>query len=382
MQTEKLKWKTHEGESTEAVHRGGVTRSSEERSVMERERRGDPVRLSLRVNRQREEPLEKAQPLRLDGKSRMSREVHVRFREGVGVRLPRATRLVVLCNGTKAQALEMKEELKGVLETLGLKLSEEKTKVTHITEGFTFLGYQIIKAIGTRGEMVLKVLIPEDAIKRYRYKVREITAPRTTGESTRAKIMALNQLTRGWCQYYSITSSPSEVFNRLNHELFWEMAHWLGRKYKAGIPTIMQRFRKGNTLGTKSIKLEMPQDQKARKRLVKAWHNPYTEKEEIKREKNRIKRESLFSYDQILTGDHDRPGGMDLREEVLLRDGPVCIKCGNTFHPSELQMDHIKARARFKDPREADSMDNLQLLCTPCHRAKTQTDLKVLSRMR
>ena len=30
MLTEKLKWKNHEGESTEAVHRGGSTRSSEE----------------------------------------------------------------------------------------------------------------------------------------------------------------------------------------------------------------------------------------------------------------------------------------------------------------------------------------------------------------
>ena len=30
MPTEKLKWKNHEGESTEAVHRGGKTRSSAE----------------------------------------------------------------------------------------------------------------------------------------------------------------------------------------------------------------------------------------------------------------------------------------------------------------------------------------------------------------
>jgi RNA-directed DNA polymerase len=68
----------------------------------------------------------------------MSGDVHVRFCEGVGVRLPRATHLVVLCNGTKAQAHEMKEELKHVLDQMGLKLSEEKTKVTHITEGFIF----------------------------------------------------------------------------------------------------------------------------------------------------------------------------------------------------------------------------------------------------
>ena len=96
----------------------------------------------------------------------MSREVHVRICEGVGVRFPRATRRVVLCNGTKTQALAMKEELKGVLRNMGLELSEEKTKITHITEGFDFLGYRIIRSIGTSGKMVPKVLKPQKAIKR------------------------------------------------------------------------------------------------------------------------------------------------------------------------------------------------------------------------
>jgi hypothetical protein len=35
-------------------------------------------------------------------KSRMSREVHVRFREGLGVQVPRATRLVILCGSQRA----------------------------------------------------------------------------------------------------------------------------------------------------------------------------------------------------------------------------------------------------------------------------------------
>ena len=47
---------------------------------------------------------------------------------------------VVLCNGTKADAHQMKEELRGLLDKMGLTLSEEKTKLTHLTEGFTFLG--------------------------------------------------------------------------------------------------------------------------------------------------------------------------------------------------------------------------------------------------
>src|SRR5262245_31271028 len=132
---------------------------------------------------------------------------------------------VVLCNGTKAQALTMKEELKEVLEGMGLKLSEEKTKVTHITEGFRFLGYQIVRTIGKKGTMVPKVLIPKSAIKRFQHEIRRILSPRTTSESVVAKFTATNQLTRGWCGYYRSTSSPGLIFNKLDKEVFDGMTH-------------------------------------------------------------------------------------------------------------------------------------------------------------
>jgi RNA-directed DNA polymerase len=134
---------------------------------------------------------------------------------------------VVLCNGTKAQAHEMKEELKGVLENMGLKLSEEKTKVTHITEGFQFLGYLVIREMGGRGKMAPKVLIPDSAIRRFRHTMRRILAPGTTSEATTAKIITMNRLTRGWCQYYRGTSSPSYAFGQVNSELWKLMTQWL-----------------------------------------------------------------------------------------------------------------------------------------------------------
>jgi hypothetical protein len=37
---EKLKWKTHKSQSTDAENRDGITSSSDEASVMEGERRG------------------------------------------------------------------------------------------------------------------------------------------------------------------------------------------------------------------------------------------------------------------------------------------------------------------------------------------------------
>jgi len=47
---EKPKWRTHEGESTDAGHRGGPTRSSVEVSVMGMERRGWIIQPDSKVN--------------------------------------------------------------------------------------------------------------------------------------------------------------------------------------------------------------------------------------------------------------------------------------------------------------------------------------------
>jgi hypothetical protein len=251
--------------------------------------------------------------------------------------------------------------------------------VTHITEGFTFLGYRIIRARGGRGKLTPKVLIPERAVKRCQHAVRSLLAPRTTHESTVAKIQATNGLTRGWCPYDRNTSSPSEIFGNLSHELIWDMTHWLGRKYKISAPEVMTRSKRANgtpmTLSPKTVNLVLPHAYKARKRLAQSWHNPYTAKEAVIREK-------LLWYEGLWRGNENRLGGGDLREEVLLLKGTTCHACGTTLHPSEVEVDHVIPRGRCKEPTEADRMKHLQPLCTSCHRAKTKTDLKVLSRMR
>lgn len=236
--------------------------------------------------------------------------------------------------------------------------------------------------MGRKGKMAPKVLIPEKAIKKFRQKIREILAPHRAHESVNAKIAALNWLVRGWCEYYRCTSGPSQVFGRLSHEVYYDMAHWLGRKYKLSIPAVLKRFMRENTFRTKTRKLIMPSEYKAKRFVAHTWHNPYIEKEKVKSEKERMKRESLFAYDQLWTGYEDRQGGMDLREEVILTKGTTCYVCGTNLHPSEVEIDHVTPRARFKEPAEADRMKHLQPICTSCHRAKTKTDLKVLSRVR
>lgn len=284
---------------------------------------------------------------------------------------------VVLCNGPKRQAQSLKEELHTFLKTLKLTLSLEKTKVTHITDGFHFLGFWLERSIGTKGKMVPKVRIPQGAIRKFRAKILEATAPGTTKDSVKAKIEALNRIIRGWCQYYQYTGSPSAVFRPLRKLVFWRMAHWLGRKYKVRMPAVMQRFRQGDTFGTTTSQLVLPTDIKAKVYRWKPRPNPYTLPDHTD-----PKREAVFSLETVWLGKETRAGKMDLREQILSERGTTCAHCGEPFRQAEVDVDHVKPRAHFKRPTEADVPTNLQVLCKGCHMTKTQSDQRVLSRMR
>ena len=49
----------------------------------------------------------------------------------------------VLTDGTEQDAHALREQIAGVLAGLGLRLSESKTRVVHMSEGFSFLGFRI-----------------------------------------------------------------------------------------------------------------------------------------------------------------------------------------------------------------------------------------------
>src|SRR5262249_57344603 len=124
---EKPKWPTHQGLSPDAGHRGGWARRSGEGPGMGLERRGPIIPSRRGVNpamgRNRAARQGRQRP---GDKSRMSREAPVRFREGLGVKLPRATRLILGFDGPKEEAEAIKAQLGRFLsEQLKLELSPE-----------------------------------------------------------------------------------------------------------------------------------------------------------------------------------------------------------------------------------------------------------------
>ncbi|MEV9454754.1 reverse transcriptase domain-containing protein, partial [Klebsiella pneumoniae] len=61
---------------------------------------------------------------------------------------------VLIVKGTKAQAETIREECRSVLEdSLKLRLNMDKTRITHVNDGFIFLGHRIIRKRSRYGDM-------------------------------------------------------------------------------------------------------------------------------------------------------------------------------------------------------------------------------------
>ncbi len=118
------------------------------------------------------------------------------------MRLPPATRLVALVAGTRAHAEALREELAAVLRPMGLRLSETKTKIVHIDEGFDFLGLRIQRhrKRGTRKRFVY-TYPSKSALAAVKARVRTLTQS-SRNQSLEVLLHRLNPVLRGWTNYF------------------------------------------------------------------------------------------------------------------------------------------------------------------------------------
>jgi hypothetical protein len=288
---------------------------------------------------------------------------------------------VILCNGTHEQALEMRKEVHDYLQNhLHLRLSLEKTKVTHLDDGFDFLGFHLQRSLGHTG-VVTRITIPDKALTRHRSMLQAALELSTHDDSIRAKLLAVNRIIGGWCRYYQYTHKISTQFHQMEHDAFWLFAHWLARKHQLGLPATLAQFytmRKGmeaKTLGVGEVWLARHTSFKGRRYRSSPFKpNPYTTQEV------RLEREELLEEDPWL-GTEERPGMQDLRPQALERDGYRCVLCQAAVTKATGQVDHKKPVCDFKRPVDANRLDNLRTLCIPCHKRKTEIDRRMESRV-
>jgi RNA-directed DNA polymerase len=127
---------------------------------------------------------------------------------------------LVVCCHSREQAEQVKARLAGWLAPRGLAFNEAKTRITHVSEGFDFLGFTFRRY--PNGKLLIKP--SATAIKRLRRRLAtEFRALR--GASVTVVLARIAPVTRGWVAYYRTVVS-SRVFNALGDYLWKLTCKW------------------------------------------------------------------------------------------------------------------------------------------------------------
>jgi RNA-directed DNA polymerase len=109
---------------------------------------------------------------------------------------------VILVHGTRGDAETLREDIVRVLAPLGLRLSQAKTRIAHMSEGLGFLGFRIQwrRKPGT-SKWYAYTFIADRPVRSLKDKIRALTR-RTSQQPPGAALIRLNQIMRGWANYF------------------------------------------------------------------------------------------------------------------------------------------------------------------------------------
>lgn len=176
----------------------------------------------------------------------------------------------IVTGETKEVLEEIKAELIVFLKERGLELSEDKTLITHITDGFDFLGFNIRKY--RNGMLLIKP--SEKSQKKFAEVTHEVIYNMRAATQTEL-IGKLNPKITGWANYYRYVSSK-EVFSKLDHTIFLQLKRWsIRRHHNKSLKWIENKYwqhdgNRGWIFGVKS------KDKKGKERLYRLYHLAHT----------------------------------------------------------------------------------------------------------
>lgn len=137
---------------------------------------------------------------------------------------------VVMVAGTRSDAEQLRTNVAAVLDPIGLRLSDDKTRVCHIDEGFDFLGFRIQRRRkrGTSRRAVY-TYPSKKALGSICDKVRTATR-HGTNRPLASVLQHLNSVLRGWTTYFRHGVSK-KTFGYLRAFAWRRVIAWLRRKH-------------------------------------------------------------------------------------------------------------------------------------------------------
>lgn len=175
---------------------------------------------------------------------------------------------------------EVKPLVQRFMAARGLMLSEKKTLITHVTEGFDFLGWTV-----RYRRNILLIQPSKKNIKSFLDKVREALRSMRTARQEDV-IETLSPIIRGWAQYHR-TQMASRTFAKADHAIWLALWRWACRRHpNKGARWIKSRyFRRINARDwhfaeKDKLLLKLTSFHKKRHVKIKAEANPYLPEDE------------------------------------------------------------------------------------------------------
>ncbi len=259
----------------------------------------------------------------------------------------------------------VRPRLEQFLHERGLALSEAKTRIGHIRDGFNFLGFHL-RQFGRRDAKLLTVP-QKDKVLRH---LRGIRAYLDAHKQTPAVqvIKALNPVIRGWAQYYRHVSAKA-VLAKVGHGQWHRLWRWAKRRHpKKNCAWVKARYYRDKGYWAFS---------EGKAELVKPERTPITRFTKVAG-KNSPYDPALRQYWRERK---KRQVGRETygKQRLMLhqRQGYQCALCRIPFVPGEhIETDHIIPTRHGG----TDDIDNKRLVHPWCHRQRHQKDGRQWSR--
>jgi RNA-directed DNA polymerase len=147
----------------------------------------------------------------------------------------------VLVNGSEQDTEALREQIATVLATLGLRLSEAKTRVVHLSEGVSFLGFRIQwrRKRGT-DKWYVYTFIDDRPIRSVKAKIRALTR-RTSQLDLGYVLTRLNQVMHGWAGYFRHAVAKN-VFAMLDNFAWWRVIRMLRTRHRWRWKDVRRQF--------------------------------------------------------------------------------------------------------------------------------------------
>jgi len=268
--------------------------------------------------------------------------------------------LVVFCE-TKEDAEKAKSTLDEWLGKRGLKLSTEKTKITHLNEGFDFLGFNVRHYPVFHTKTGLKLLIKpsKKSVQKMRDKLRQEWL-KMIGHNVDVVIEKLNPIIRGQANYYR-TGVSSEIFNELDKWMFQRQYRYTKRTH----PKKNWKWRQERYWGKLNLDRQdywvFGNKQTGRHLLKFSWFN--IERHILVKGKSSPDDPSLKEYWKQRNLAKAKNHAKSI-QKIAQKQGCVCPICGDSlFNGEEIHKHH---KIPKKDGGK-DTYSNFQLVHLYCH---------------